>query len=321
MRVAVTGGSGVVGGELVRLLVAEGHEVVALSRSAQSDRPLLEAGAIPSRGDVTIPSSLDAFLEGAAWVFHVAGRNEMCGADLDGMRTVNVTGTENVLRAAERHGVSRLVHTSSVVTLGEGHDEVGDESTVRSRTPMSDYELTKWEAEELVLSDRHDIEVVVVNPSSVQGPGRAEGTGALLAAALRGRLWVAFDGVLSIVDIRDCAEGHLRAMELGEPGSRYVLSGETTSTRGLVRLMNDITGTDRRPLYLRPSLVRAVAPLVAGISKALGRRPLLCPEAAQVLTATHRYDGSKATRELGLVYRPLRETLVDLADWLETRET
>lgn len=306
-----------VGSAVVRHLVDSGHVVRALARSGESERKLRDMGAEPVRGDVLDGSSIHHLVEGCEWVFHVAGVNQLCSRDPETMWRVNVEGTRIVLEACAGAGVRRLIHTSSVVTIGETSGELGTETSSHRGHFLSDYERSKWEAERIALRTTHPFEVVSVNPSSVQGPGRASGTGALLLAVARGRLPFAVDTTFSIVDIDDCARGHLLAAEHGESGQRYVLNGTTLTTRQIVSALADITGRRSKPWYVRPAAVTAIAPVVDSLSRLIGRRSPLCAESARVLLSGHRYDGSRATRELGLRYTPIEETLRKAVAWFD----
>ena len=149
------------------------------------------------------------------------------------MFDVNVRGSENVVRAAAQAEVTRVVYTSSAATLGERKGTVGSEESPHRGRFLSDYERSKFEAEQAVFTtaDETGLDVVSVNPASVQGPGRATGSARLLLDYLNGRLKAVVDSRLSLVDIADCTEGHLLAGERGTPGERYVLSGATLSVR------------------------------------------------------------------------------------------
>ncbi len=312
---AITGATGVVGSALLRRLLDRGHQVRALVRTETAGANLSGGGVQPVLGDITVPETLDALVDGADFLFHVAGVNDMCVADGSAMAAVNVEGTHNVFEAAIRGNVGRVIHTSSVVTIGESHGEVGTEATVRSRDFLSLYEETKSRAEEVAFGFADQIDMVAVNPSSVQGPGRATGTGRLLLAAARGEAPVAIDSVISVVDIDDCAEGHVLAAEVGGSGQRYILSGTTTTARQVIRMIGRLGGHGRRPVYLSPGVLKMAAPVVSSVFGLLGKQPPLCPESARVLTAPHRYDGSRASRELGLNYRSLEETLQRTVEW------
>ena len=242
MKVGVTGGSGVVGRALVRHLVGEGHQVSALARTPASSTELIGLGATPVEGDVIDPPGLLPLVEGKDWVFHVAGINEMCSPDPDLMDLVNIQGTRNVMEACRSGGVGRMIHTSSAAAIGEAHGTIGSEESRHRGSYLSRYERSKHLSEQLVLEEAGDLDVVVVNPSSVQGPGRATGTGRLILDLLNGRLQFLVETTVSIVDIDDCATGHVLAAERGATGQRYILNGSSSSISKLVDLFNEVTG-------------------------------------------------------------------------------
>lgn len=315
MKTAVTGGSGVVGAAVVRHLVSEGHEVRALARSAESTDKLGALGAIPVRGDVLDSSSLETLVEGCERVFHVAGVNEICPAEPDLMWRVNVEGTRGVMAACHAGSVGRLVFTSSVVTIGEGDGVVGDESTRHSGMFLSEYARSKTEAERVLFQEAGGLDVVAVNPSSVQGPGRATGTGKLILDAARGRLRLLVDTTISLVDIDDCARGHVLAADRGVSGERYILSGATLEMREAVGLLSEVLGQDLSPRYMSAGLLMAAATVSEGVFKLMRRQPPLCRETIRVMAHSHAYDGSRATRDLGLEYRSAEETLRRTIEW------
>ncbi len=213
MKIGVTGGSGVVGRALIRHLVGEGHQVSALTRTPVSAAELAGLGATPVDGDVIDPPGLLPLVEGKDWVFHVAGINEMCSPDPDLMDLVNIQGTRNVMEACRLAGVGRMIHTSSAAAIGEAHGTIGSEASRHRGSYLSRYERSKHLSEQLVLEEAGDLDVVVVNPSSVQGPGRATGTGKLILDLLNGTLQFLVETTVSIVDIDDCARGHVLAAE------------------------------------------------------------------------------------------------------------
>ena len=318
MRVAVTGGSGVVGRPLVRTLVEEGHQVAALARSDGSAATVEGQGARVVVGDVLDRVTLGRLVDGADWVFHVAGVNEMCPKDPAHMDRVNIGGTANVLTACQVAGVGCLIYTSSAAAIGERQGSVGTETSPHRGGYLSRYERSKHQAEQLVLAEAGDLDVVVVNPSSVQGPGRASGTGKLLLDVLNGQLPFLVDTTVSIVDIDDCTRGHLLAARHGVPGERYILSGASVGIIDAIALLSEVTGRTLRPRYLPGWLAAAGVGVIEAGSKALGRRPKLCREMVRVMRAGHTYDGSRATRELGLEYHPLELTVRRTVEWFET---
>lgn len=315
MTVTVTGASGVVGAAVTRHLVAGGERVRALSRSAEAAAKVTALGAEAVAGDVLDHTDLVAAFRGSEVVYHVAGVNEMCSSDPNHMYRVNVDGSRTVLRACAAAGVRRLVFTSSAVTIGEPSQVVASEATAHRGSYLSAYERSKHHAEQLVMSETSPVELVVVNPSSVQGPGRASGTGEIILGVLAGRLRFLVDAQVSIVDIDDCARGHLLAAQRGVPGERYLLSGFTMSVGEAVALAGSVVGRDLDVRFLPLPVARLGAALVEAASRAVGKRPRLCREMIRVVAHGHRYDGSRATRDLGLEYTPPEDTIRRMIDW------
>jgi dihydroflavonol-4-reductase len=317
-RTFVTGGSGVVGRPLVKHLVAEGREVRALGRSNEARKLLEGLGAHAVAGDV---ESMDAMVEGMAGcdsVFHVAGINAFCLNDSSSLFTVNVLGSLNVVTAAARAGVVRLVYTSSASTLGEKHQTVGSETSEHRGYFLSEYERSKYEAEKVVLKSAGElgVDVVSVNPSSVQGPGRSGGTGRFLVMYLRGKLRFFVPTQVSIVDIDDCARGHLLAEAKGDPGQRYLLNSASMPIQDLLATVKRLAGGGPRARMLPGRVAMAAAAGVETAFRVAGKKPPVCREMMRTLLHGHTYDGSKARRELGLEYTPVEVTLEKTIGWL-----
>lgn len=319
--VLVTGGSGFVGGAVLDRLVAVGRDVRALVRS-EAAAALVEArGARPVRGDVLdLPSLIEA-LRGCEVLYHAAGVNAICLRDARPMERVNVEGSGNVVRAAVATGVRRLVYTSSAAAIGEAPGTVGREDSPHRGWYLSRYERSKHLAERRVLAwaSALGLDVVCVNPSSVQGPGRMGGTARLVLEIVNGRLPFLVDTYVSIVDVADCAEGHLLAEVHGRPGERYLLNGFSIPLREAVELLRDLTGEPRRARFA-PRTLACAAGEAAELASVLLRRDLpLCREAVRTLLHGHRYDGSRAERELGLRYTPAEETIRRTLAWYAER--
>jgi dihydroflavonol-4-reductase len=319
--VLVTGGTGVVGRPLVERLVTDGREVRALARTQAASDALAALGAKPVRGDVLVPASLQTAVHGCATVFHVAGVNAMCLPDPRPMHRTNVEGSENVVRAAVLEGASRVVYTSSASAIGEERDTIGSEETPHRGGYLSHYERSKHLAERrvLALAGELGVDLVCVNPASVQGPGRSTGSTRLLVDLVKGRLPFLVDTTISLVDIRDCTEGHVFAESRGIARERYVLSGATITTHEAVELLRRIWGRPKRVWWI-PSSVALAGGTAAELAGTILRRDVpVCREAVRTLLHGHRYDGSKAERELGLRYTPLEETLERTLTWLAER--
>ncbi len=316
-RVFITGATGVIGRALTTRLLERGDDVVALARSETAARALAQRGVRVARGDVYDETALATGMAGCALAFNLAGVNSLCVTDPGPMQRANVDGAVAAVRAAARAGVSRLVHTSSAATIGEAAGTIADEWTAHRGSFLSTYERTKTEGEHAALAAAAAVgqDVVSVNPSSVQGPGRASGTGRFLLAFLDGRLKVFVDTDVSMVDIEDCAEGHLLAAERGVAGERYLLSGIRVTIAEALALAAEVAGVQRRPRLVPRAVAGAAGTAVEYAYRLRRRQPPVCREMVRTLLHGHRYDGSRAERELGLRYTPARETVRRTVEW------
>lgn len=316
-RVFVAGGTGLIGSALVARLAARGDEVVALARSEAAARALKANGARSVRGDALDEQSITRGMEGCELAFNVAGINSLCVDEVLPMQRLNADAPAVAVRAAKRAGVARLVHTSSAVTIGELPGAVGSEQTQHRGWYLSTYERTKTEGERGAFAAAREVgqDLVCVNPSSVQGPGRAGGTGRFLLAFLDGRLKVFVPTNVSLVDIADCVEGHLLAAGRGVAGERYLLSGVTLTISQALALAGEVAGVKRKPRLLPRPLATAAATIVEQSFRLARRHPPVCREMVRTLLHGHRYDGSRAERELGLSYTDPRDTLRRTVEW------
>lgn len=316
-RVFITGGTGLIGTALLTRLLDRGDEVIGLARSQAAATKLEARGVRVVRGEAYDEGSLARGMEGCEYVFHVAGVNSLCVTDPRPMELVNWTGPAAAVRAAARAGVRRLVHTSSAATIGEPAGTTGTEHTAHRGWYLSTYERTKTEGESAALTTAREVgqDIVFVNPSSVQGPGRTGGTARFLLAFLDGRLKVFVPTNISLVDIDDCVEGHLLAAERGASGERYLLSGMTLTMTDALALAGEVAGIRRRPILL-PRRVASIAAAIAERGfRIAGRHPPICREMVRTLLHGHRYNGSRAQRELGLQYTEPRDTLRRTWEW------
>jgi dihydroflavonol-4-reductase len=307
----------VIGTALVGRLLERGDSVVGLARSNAAAAALSERGVEVVRGEGYDVDALARGMAGCAYAFNVAGVNALCVEDPRPMERMNIDGAAAAVRAAARAGVGRIVHTSSAATIGEPPGTVGTESTPHRGWYLSTYERTKTEGERAALAAAREVgqDLVLVNPSSVQGPGRAGGTARFFLAFLDGRLKVFVPTVVSLVDIDDCVEGHLLACERGAAGERYLLNGMTLPIDQALALAADVAGVQRRPRMLPRGVATVAAAVVERGFRLAGRRPPVCREMVRTLLHGHRYDGSRAERDLGLRYTDPRETIRKTVEW------
>jgi dihydroflavonol-4-reductase len=314
-RVLVTGGTGFLGGLLLTRLVREGRQVRALVRRA-GDRERLPTPEVElALGDLADEEALARAADGCEVVYHAAGVNQLCLPDPTPLYQVNVEGTRHLLWAAQRAGVRRVVYTSSAATLGvDQHHRPLDETAPPPPQLTSHYARSKLEAE-LVALGFTAVEVVALNPSSVQGPGRVTGTAKVFLDYLNGKLPFDLPSRFGICYTEDCVNGHLLAEAKGRPGQRYVLNTATVSNREAIDLIAVIAGLTDRPRTLPLPLAMATAACLESFARMRGTRPVLCREAVRTLGQPHLYDGSRAERELGLQYTPLREAMAATVRW------
>src|SRR5919202_1570147 len=218
-------------------------------------------------------------MRASALVFNVAGVNTRCLTYPAPLYRVNRDGARGVVRAAAAAGVRRLVHTSSAATLGEAEGTVGSEDSPHRGTFLSDYERSKTEGERAVLEEaaRAGVDVVCVNPSSVQGPGRTGGTGRILLALLDRRLPVFVDTRISVTDIADAVEGHVLAAERGAARRRYVLCGATLTSAEAFALLSRGSGRGFRPRIVPGGVARVAGAVAGSVFPPAPRPPSFCP--------------------------------------------
>lgn len=316
-EVAITGASGFVGGDLAARLVGQGRTVRALVRSRASADRVRELGTEPVLVGLDDEAGLREALWGVPLLFHVAGVNETCPRDVAAMDRVNVDGTRHVVAAAADAGVGRVVVTSSAATIGEAEGTIGAEHTAHTGEYLSPYARSKHRSElaAFAAGEELGVEVVAVNPSSVQGPGRSGGSARLILYALRKRRPWLFDTTVSLVDIADCTDGHLAAAERGRAGERYLLSGATTRVSQAVSVASGLAGMTVEPRWLSEGTVRTLGRPASRVARWLRPGAGVCPALIDTLLHGHRFDASKSVNDLGVTYRPLEETLARTVAW------
>ncbi len=322
MKALVTGATGFVGAAVVRQLLAGGWEVRGLVRPASDLRNVRGLSLETMLGDLRDSASLDAACRGCDALFHVAADYRLWARDSAELYRTNVDGTRNILQAALRAQVRRVVYTSSVATLGVRADgQPGDEDTPADAADMiGDYKRSKYLAEEAVrLMARDGAPIVIVNPSTPLGPRdvKPTPTGRMVLQAARGRTPAYVDTGLNIAHVDDVAAGHLLAYERGRSGERYVLGGENLTLQEIFGIIAECAR--RRPPNVRLPL-NVVAPLayVAEAFAALtGRAPLLTRDSVRMARKHMFFSSAKAERELGYRSRPARAAIADAVRWFE----
>jgi dihydroflavonol-4-reductase len=310
MKALVTGATGKVGHAVAEALVARGDEVRALVRDPARAAGVLPAGVEQVAGDVTDESSLPPAVAGCEVVFNAMGLPEQWVRDEAVFDRVNAQGSLALARAAREAGVRRLVHTS---THDVFHAERGagfDESRLADYPKGTAYERSKQRAEELVLGVRDGLEVVIVNPSGVYGPGPSATVSfdkGMFEPLVRKRLPALPPGGLGLVFTEGVAAGHLLAAERGRDGERYILCDTHASLKELAQTVVRVAGRGRVPPTLPPRAARALAAGSEALSRVTGRPPLISRGQLYFFTWDARPDSTRAQTELGWQPTPLED--------------
>ena len=321
MNCFVTGATGFLGSHVARQLLARGAELRLLVRPTSRLDNIADLRAERVTGDLRDVDSLRKGLAGCEFVFHVAADYRLWARDRNVLYQSNVEGTRNILQAARDSGVRRVVYTSSVATMGFGNDGrlTDEDSPVALGDMIGDYKRSKFMAEQLVLEAAGGgQEVVMVNPTTPVGERDIKPTpsGQIIVDFLRRKFPAYVDTGLNLVDVVDCAEGHLLAMEKARPGARYILGGENLTLKQILDKLAALTGLPSPNIKLPYAVALAtgvVDTVVTG--KLMGREPRVTIDAVRMGRKKMFITSAKAERELGWVSRPVDEALRRAVDW------
>lgn len=324
MRTFVTGGTGFIGGAVVRRLLEAGHEVRALVRPSSDIRQLDGLPVERVVGDLGDRDNVQRGISGCDWVFHIAALYSYWGHHWDDFYRTNVEGTRQVLEAARLEGVKRLVYTSSIAVLGVHKDRTpATEDTLGTLADrIGSYQRSKFLAEESAREHvQQGLPVVIVNPSTPVGVGdhKPTPTGQIIVDFLNGRMPAYVDTGLNIVDVEDVAAGHLLAAEQGRVGERYILGGENLTLKQVLDLLAEISGRPHVRFRIPHSVALAWSYVDASLARLSPRRtPAATPEKVRLSHRHEFFDSGKAIRELGLPQTPAREALRKAVEWYRT---
>jgi dihydroflavonol-4-reductase len=315
-RVLVSGANGFIGSAVVRALLRHGYAVRVLVRAASNIRNLDGLAVETVRGDLLDPPSLERALAGCEGLFHVAADYRLWAPDSRVIHRTNVRGTHNILVAAQRCGVRRVVYTSSVATLGLNADATpADEDTpARLADMIGAYKRSKYLAEALAQRcARAGHDIVSVNPAAPVGPRDAKPTptGRMILDAARGRMPAYVDTGLCIVHVDDVAEGHVLAYERGQRGRRYVLGGDNMSLHDILATVAEITGRRAPWLRLPHAAVLPIAHAAEAWARVSGHTPSITVAGVELSRHRMYFSSRRAETELGYHARPAQAALAD----------
>lgn len=328
----VTGSTGLLGANLVRLLVGEGFGVRSLARSLpKAERQLGDvAGVEIVEGDLNDVPAFAGRLRGCEVVFHTAAyfrESYRGGNHADGLRRVNVVGTSELLRAAYAAGVRRFVHASSVAVLRGDRGQVVDETMSRRPEDADDYYRSKILSEREVasfLNAHPDFWACMVLPGWMHGPHDLAPTsaGQTVIDFVRGKLPGVVPGSFAVVDARDVARAMLSALERGRRGERYLAAGRHMTVADFFSVLERVSGVRAPERRVPAGVLYAIAAVNELVARATGRPALLSWASVRSIISEadrSRYDPGKSERELGLRFRPVEQTLADEIAWLRAQ--
>jgi dihydroflavonol-4-reductase len=322
----VTGATGHIGNVLVRRLLERGEKVRALVWRGEDTAPLQGLEVETIEGDVLDPGSLERAFQGIDTVFHLAGIISIMPGHDPLVWRVNVEGTRNVLEAARKAAIQRLIYTSSIHAIRRvPHGSVIDETLpFDPHNPYGAYDRSKAAASlEVQKAAQAGLEAVIVCPTGVIGPYdfRRSEIGSVIRDAALGKASPYVDGSYDFVDVRDVVEGMILAEEQGRPGESYILGGHKISVRYLLETVREATGRAFTSVKIPFNLAWLAAKFTPYYYHWMKVKPRFTPYSLEVLQSNSDISHAKAERELGYKARTLYEAIADTARWfLENRQ-
>jgi dihydroflavonol-4-reductase len=326
MLAFVTGASGFLGSHVARVLADQGADLRLLVRPTSNLKNLeglLSSGnkAETVQGDLRDAASLEKAMAGCDVVFHVAADYRLWVRDPAEMYRSNVEGTRAILYAARKNRVQRVVHTSSVATIGfKNNGQAADEdSPVLLADMIGHYKRSKFIAEQIALeAGRGGMPVVTVNPTTPVGEQdiKPTPTGRIVVDFLKRKFPAYVETGLNLVDVRECAKGHVAALEKGRSGERYILGGENLTLKQILDKLGEITGLPS-PAVKLPYVFAFAAGVVdeAITGHMLKREPRATVDSVRMGKKKMFASSDKAERELGWKIVPVEDAMRRAVAW------
>jgi dihydroflavonol-4-reductase len=321
LKTFLTGATGFLGSNVARVLAGQGAELRLLVRSTSNLKNLEGLNAETAIGDLRDPASVEKAMSGCDTVFHVAADYRLWVRDPQEMYRSNVDGTRAILEAARKNGVRRVVYTSSVATMGftrNGHP-ADEDSPVALHDMIGHYKRSKFMAEQIALeAGRSAMLVVIVNPTTPVGEQdiKPTPTGRIILDFLKRKFPAYVDTGLNLVDVTECARGHVAALERGKSGERYILGGENLTLKQILDKLAAITGLSSPTVKLPYFFAFAAAAVDETITgRILHREPRATIDAVRMGRKKMFASSAKAERELGWKLIPVENALRRAVQW------
>jgi len=324
MLAFVTGATGFLGSHVARALASQGAELRLLVRSTSNLKNLEGLKAETATGDLRDAASLEKAMSGCDTVFHVAADYRLWVRDPEEMYRSNVEGTRAILEAARKNGVRRVVHTSSVATMGFTDDgsPADEDSPVSLAAMIGPYKRSKFMAEQIAMeAGRSGMDVVTVNPTTPVGEQdvKPTPTGRIVVDFLKRKFPAYVETGLNLVDARECALGHIAALEKGRSGERYILGGENLTLKQILDRLSMIAGLPSPKVKL-PYIVAFAAGVVDETitGRLLRREPRATVDTVRMGRKKMFVSSRKAERELGWKIVSTEDALRRAVEWFRT---
>ena len=327
MKALVTGATGFIGGNLVRELLKDGHDVRALCRAGSSRSNIQGLDVEVAIGDLRDRDSLGPAMKGREALFHTAALYSLWSPNPGDFVRTNVEGTTNILEAAMEAEVERVVYTSTASVFGHWKGGlIPDEKTLSSLDEIVDgYHRSKFIAEERALEFcSRGLDLVIVNPTAPIGPWdpKPTPTGRIVLDFIKGRMPAYIDTGINIADVRDVARGHILAYEKGRTGERYILGNHNLTLKELLEALARVTGMSAPRVRLPYGLAMTLAHVEHLLSvKLLSKQPRIPVAGVRMARHPMYFDSSKAVSELGMPQTPIETALRDAVSWFRERES
>jgi dihydroflavonol-4-reductase len=312
-KVFLTGGTGFIGANLVRLLLEQGYQIKALVRPESQLDNLQKLDLEIVTGDLNNPN-LEQQMKGCEVLFHVAAHYSLWQKDQKALYQSNVLGTRNVLAAARAAKIERTVYTSSVAAIGVGKEGKPVDETYQSPVEklIGDYKKSKyWAEQEAIKATKIGQDIVIVNPSTPVGGYdlKPTPTGEIIVRFLRGKMPAYVNTGLNLIDVKDVAWGHLLALEKGITGDRYILGNQNLTLQELLEMLAQITGLPAPNVTIPVWIPLILAWIDEKILANFGKKPSIPLDGVKMSSQLMYYDASKAVKDLGLPQSSLIKAL------------
>ena len=323
MKTLVTGSTGFLGSAILRKLLEDGREVKVLVREKSDTKNIDGVDVEIAYGDLRDSDSLQSALNGCNVLYHTAAYYSLWDQDKRLIYDINVEGTRKILQAAQLKNIEKVVYTSTVGCIGLNKDTTpANEDTPFNRNTLSnDYKQSKYQAEQVALEfARNGLPVVIVNPSTPVGPRdiKPTPTGKIILDFLNRKMPAYLETGLNLIDVDDCARGHILAEQKGIPGERYILGNQNMSLFDILITLENITGL-KAPRIKMPFWVALSAGWACEmVSNNLTGKPPAVPLAGVKMAKYFMYfDSSKAIQKLGLPQNSTENALRRSVDWFK----